>query len=129
MASDKLHWDGAGHPILDFFGMRSYFSGDNESLAILKKCPPHLYEVLPTITIILDPANLGELVIYKVYPGGQERSRVFVSERVIAGLRKTFCKKGSCWQAVKDRGVVKFCKPARVVKLNPVRACSQWVRF
>lgn len=128
MSTHSIHWDGAGHTIVDFFGMRNYYRGDKKSLAVLDKCPPKRYEVVPDILIVLNPKDTTSVAVYRYFPGGQTRIRVSLSQHGLEALRRVFTQKKGFWVcSVQPHGVC-FERKGRVIPLKPGRAEIVWAR-
>jgi hypothetical protein len=109
----KKHWDGKGHEILDFFGMRMYYQFDPVSLGVIMKAPPHRYEVIPTKKIMIDKDNPKTAWVYAMYPVSQTCAVVELSERHISRLRDIYSKKLG-WTVEKIGKEIWFTRPGRL---------------
>lgn len=109
----EKHWDGRGHEILDFFGMRMYYQFDPISLGVIMKVPPRRYEVIPTVKLVINKNDPKTCRFYRLYPVEQTCNIVELKDNQIKRLREIFCF-GWGWKVTRDLDEITFTRLGRI---------------
>lgn len=82
--------DARGHRTLGLFGMKVYYRGDPDSLAVLRRYPSNRMVIVPHITIELDLENPVAVRVHIVYPLEQVTTEVLITADQIEELRDIY---------------------------------------
>lgn len=108
-------YDAWGNKILPRDAMLLYYKDDPQSLNILRRNMPHRYACIPTVEILIDCQNPGEVDIYLIYPGETKLIEKSLTERAVQALRATYRGKPG-WKVVQGlHGAVKLRREGRVI--------------
>lgn len=108
MPKSTKHWDGLGHPILDFYSMRDLYEPCERSTRVLSRCLPCQYAVSPEIEISFDCTDPREVTVRVWYPGASQRNVYILGERALSGLRKVYSGKTRGWKTEKKGNHITF---------------------